>query len=74
MHIAARNRERQDEYEKTRLLAYCIAKYGNSDPKKFPPSPKKFMPFDWDDNTIKDDDPLAMAARSRPWRKYMNNG
>jgi hypothetical protein len=36
------------EWERTRLIAFNVARYGNSDPKKFPKTPQAFMPFAWD--------------------------
>jgi hypothetical protein len=48
MHIMAANREEQDRWEHTRLVVYNVAKFGNSDPKKFPRSISDFMPFEWD--------------------------
>lgn len=38
----------KDQMETTRLQCYYIAKFGNSDPKKFPKSVQKFMPLPWD--------------------------
>lgn len=49
------------------MLAFNIGRFGNSDPKRFPSSIKKYMPELWDDieeNDL-DNDPLIKAARAR---------
>jgi hypothetical protein len=38
----------RNNWEMTRAIAFNVAKFGNSDPKKFPKSPQKFWPMSWD--------------------------
>jgi hypothetical protein len=35
-------------WEQTRFIAYTAARFGNSDPKKFPKRPEQFCAFSWD--------------------------
>lgn len=69
MHIVAHDKEEREKWRHTSLLAYNIGKFGNSDPKKYPATIKKYMPELWNDleeNTI---DPLIEAARARQLQK-----
>lgn len=52
------------------MIAYNIGKFGNSDPKKFPATIKKYMPELWNDIEENDiNDPLIQAARARRLQK-----
>lgn len=46
--IEGYNEREKAEWERTRAVAYNVAKFGNSDPKKFPKSLQRFWPFEWD--------------------------
>lgn len=64
MHLAAHEKAEQHKWEHTRVIAYYVAKFGNSDPKKFPGSIKKFMPLPWDESDPAEFD-IVEFARSR---------
>lgn len=38
-------------WEQTRLVCFNVAKFGNSDPNKFPKKIEKYMPLPWDKET-----------------------
>lgn len=57
-------KEEKERWRHTSMLAYNIGRFGNSDPKKFPSSIKKYMPALWDDGD-ETEDPLIAAARAR---------
>jgi hypothetical protein len=71
MHIVAHNKEEREQWKHTSMLAYNIGKFGNSDPKKYPATIKKYMPELWSDleEEDPDNDPLIQAARARRLKK-----
>jgi hypothetical protein len=67
MHIIARGKDEIEAWKRTSMITYHVGRFGNSDPKKFPSTIKKYMPELWADleeNDV-DNDPLIMAARAR---------
>lgn len=66
-------------WERTRIIAYNVAKFGNSDSKKFPASLSKFFPFPWDEqdkpniDTILEQHARKVALRES-LRKQQANG
>lgn len=66
MHMIAHAKDDRERWKHTSMLAFNIGRFGNSDPKRFPSSIKKYMPDLWDD--VEEDlenDPLIKAARLR---------
>ena len=39
----------QSEWERTRAICYNVARFGQSNPKKFPKTPQAFWPLPWDE-------------------------
>lgn len=52
------------------MLAYNIGKFGNSDPKKYPATIRKYMPELWEDEEEKQTkEQLMEAVRARRLQK-----
>jgi hypothetical protein len=73
LHIMAHNRGEQSKWERVRMISYITAKFGNSDPKKFPSSVNQFMPFDWDEDS-EPEDFKADYLRLRAAKKKLKHG
>jgi hypothetical protein len=50
--IEGYNERMRTEWEMTRAVCFNVARFGNSDPKKFPKTPEKFWPLPWDKVTL----------------------
>jgi hypothetical protein len=76
MHMVAHAKDEREKWKRTSMLAYNIGRFGNSDPKKFPATIKKYMPELWDDVEDSDinNDPLIRSRKSKATknRKWMN--
>lgn len=72
LHIIAARQDVEDRWEHTRAIAFNIAKFGNSDPKKFPSSVRTFWPFEWDDEERETND-FQEAYRILRERKNMSS-
>lgn len=48
VNVEGWEKNKRIDWETTRALCYNVALFGNSDPKKMPRTPQKFMPFPWD--------------------------
>lgn len=70
MHIMAFEKSEQERWEHTRVIAFNVARFGNSDPKKFPSSVKRFLPFPWDEG----DEEIDLIAAARARRQNKKNG
>lgn len=74
--IDAWDENQQMQWEMTRAVCFNVAKFGNSDPKKFPRTPQKFWPFGWDkeeaapsSNTILEQHARMLARRTELERR-----
>jgi hypothetical protein len=47
--VAGYQRRLQNSWEQTRAIAYNVARFGQSNPKKFPKTPQAFWPLPWDE-------------------------
>jgi hypothetical protein len=74
MHIRAWMEQERENWKHTSMLAFNVARFGNSDPKTFPKSIKEYMPELWKDEVEEDEDDLIQAARQWRLQKYLNNG
>lgn len=74
MHIMAFNKQERESWKHTSMLAFNIARFGNSDPKTFPKSIKEYMPELWKEEVDDDEDELIAAARAWRLQKYLNAG
>lgn len=72
MQIVAFNKEERERWKHTSMLTFTIGRFGNSDPKKYPSSIKKYMPGLWADDEIDEEDPLIAAARNRRLQQKVN--
>jgi hypothetical protein len=52
LKIEAWDEQVQMQWEMTRAICFNVAKFGNSDPKKFPKTPQRFWPFSWDGDAV----------------------
>jgi hypothetical protein len=52
MHIIAEGRKEKERWKMVSMICFNVARFGNSDPKRFPSSIKKYMPGLWDDEEI----------------------
>lgn len=49
IHLSGYQRQQRGEWERTRAISYNVAKFGNSDPKKFRNmTMQRYWPFPWD--------------------------
>jgi hypothetical protein len=70
MHIIAYVKEERERWRHTSMLAYNIGKFGNSDPKKYPATIRKYMPELWEDEEEKQTkEQLMEAVRARRLQK-----
>jgi hypothetical protein len=70
MHIIAYVKEERERWRHTSMLAYNIGKFGNSDPKKYPATIKKYMPELWEDEEEKQTkEQLMETVRARRLQK-----
>lgn len=60
-------------WEQTRVIAFTAGRFGgNSDPKKFPKSPERFLPLPWDvKKTANRDDILKQHALMKARREQL---
>jgi hypothetical protein len=59
-------------WEQTRVIAFTAGKFGNSDPKKFPKHPARFLPLPWDEKvTTERDDILKTHAMWKAKREQI---
>jgi hypothetical protein len=60
-------------WEQTRVIAFTAGKFGgNSDPKKFPKNPERFLPLPWDvKQTSERDDILKTHAMWKAKREQL---
>ena len=66
MHMIAFAKDEKERWKHTSMISFNVARFGNSDPKRFPSSIKKYMPLLWDDGEDdEENDPLINAARQR---------
>jgi hypothetical protein len=65
MHMIAHGKNELEQWKHTSMISFNIGKFGNSDPKRFPSTIKKYMPELWEDLEDINNDPLIMAARAR---------
>jgi hypothetical protein len=70
MHIIAYVKEERERWRHTSMLAYNIGKFGNSDPKKYPATIRKYMPELWEDEEEKQTkEQLMETVRARRLQK-----
>jgi CRISPR/Cas system CMR-associated protein Cmr5 small subunit len=73
MHIRAFYISEKENWKHTSMIAFNVARFGNSDPKTFPKSIKEYMPELWKDEVEEDEDELIQAARQWRLQKYLNS-
>lgn len=65
MHIEAFNETEKTSWEQTRAIVFNVARFGNSDPKKFPKTFERFWPFPWDKGQQK----MSISGFARQYRE-----
>jgi hypothetical protein len=66
--IEGHEKKTRNEWEMVRAICFNVAMFGNSDPKKMPRKPQKFMPFSWDQPG---EDILTAHARRKALREKL---
>lgn len=74
MHIRAFQIQEKENWKHTSMIAFNVARFGNSDPQTFPKSIKQYMPELWNDEVEEEEDELIQAARQWRLQKYINAG
>jgi hypothetical protein len=72
MHVIAQGRKEKESWKMVSMICFTVGRFGNSDPKRFPSSIKKYMPDLWDEEDVNEIDPLIEAARARQRNDKVN--